>query len=114
MYLTAPVVKLAAGKTFDYETIQYYNVTFTVSDTKATGGPFVLNVHILNENEPCYFDKTLYSLTAYEGSVSIYRFLNVLCISVLRKFEDIKGVMRRGNTKKDKQCNGQKKKKTKG
>lgn len=85
MYLTAPVVKLAAGKTFDYETIQYYNVTFTVSDTKATGGPFVLNVHILNENEPCYFDKTLYSVTAYEGLVSIYMFLNVSTYQYLQK-----------------------------
>ena len=37
-----------------------------------------------------------------------------MCISVLRKFEDTKGVMRRGNTKKDKQCNGQKKKRPKG
>ncbi|CAC5414359.1 unnamed protein product [Mytilus coruscus] len=61
-------LRLASGKNFDYEKTQYYNITFTVTDSKATGGPFILNVHVLDENEPCYFDKSTYSLSTYEGA----------------------------------------------
>ncbi|VDI39040.1 Hypothetical predicted protein [Mytilus galloprovincialis] len=63
-------LRLAPGKMFDYEKTQYYNITFTVTDSKATGGPFILNVHVLNENEPCFFDKSTYSLSTNEGAAS--------------------------------------------
>ncbi|XP_033727478.1 LOW QUALITY PROTEIN: cadherin-23-like [Pecten maximus] len=61
-------VTLATGKNFNYEAVIYFNVTFTVFDQYATGGPFVLDVHIKNDDEPCYFDKTFYSLSTNEGA----------------------------------------------
>ncbi|KAJ8322391.1 hypothetical protein KUTeg_000862 [Tegillarca granosa] len=54
--------------TFDYETRTYYNVTFNITDSKATSGPYVLDVYILNEEEPCYFVDSNYYMSAYEGN----------------------------------------------
>lgn len=61
-------VTLSNGQNFDYETTIYFNVTFMVSDQYYTNGPFVLDVHVKNDNEPCYFDKTFYSLNTNEGA----------------------------------------------
>lgn len=61
---------LKSSGTFDYETRTYYNVTFNITDTKATSGPYVLDVHILNAEEPCYFVDSNYYMSAYEGNVS--------------------------------------------
>ncbi|OWF38514.1 cadherin-23-like [Mizuhopecten yessoensis] len=61
-------VTLATGQNFNYESVIYFNVTFTVFDQLATGGPFVLDVHIKDDDEPCYFDKSYYSLSTSEGA----------------------------------------------
>ncbi|KAK3087337.1 hypothetical protein FSP39_004813 [Pinctada imbricata] len=61
-------LSLTNGQTFDYETRTYYNVTFTVYDTMATGGPFVLDVNINNINEPCYFDRSYYYASFSEAT----------------------------------------------
>lgn len=69
-FLVALELRLASGQTFDFETRNFYNLTFTVDDTMASTTS-ILYINIQNANEPCYFDQSLYHVTTPEGSVSI-------------------------------------------
>ncbi|KAK3578902.1 hypothetical protein CHS0354_035522 [Potamilus streckersoni] len=60
--------KLATGKSLDYETTTFYNVSFTVNDGMATGGPYFLLLYVENDNEPCSFGNTMYYASTDEGA----------------------------------------------
>ncbi|KAL3891718.1 hypothetical protein ACJMK2_003968, partial [Sinanodonta woodiana] len=60
--------KLATGKSLDYETTTFYNVSFTVNDGMATGGPYFLLLYVENDNEPCSFSNTMYYASTDEGA----------------------------------------------
>ncbi|KAL3891722.1 hypothetical protein ACJMK2_003972 [Sinanodonta woodiana] len=62
------IFKLATGKSLDYETTTFYNVSFTVNDGMATGGPYILLLYVENDNEPCSFDRTMYYASTSEGA----------------------------------------------
>ncbi|VDI05705.1 Hypothetical predicted protein, partial [Mytilus galloprovincialis] len=60
-------LRLASGQSFDYETRNFYTITFTVDDTMASTNS-ILYINIQNAHEACYFDRSLYHVTAPEGA----------------------------------------------
>ena len=63
--------KLCLNEALDYESRNSYVIEFTVSDDKAESGPYSLDLELIDENEPCYFDKNNYYVTTYEANVSM-------------------------------------------
>lgn len=73
-YFSALELRLASGQSFDYETRTFYNLTFTVDDSMASTTS-ILYINIQNAFEACYFDQSLYHVSAAEGAVRICRSL---------------------------------------
>ena len=71
-YFSALELRLASGQNFDYETRTFYNLTFTVDDSMASTTS-ILYIYIQNAFEACYFDQSLYHVSAAEGAVRIYQ-----------------------------------------
>lgn len=71
-YFLALELRLASGQNFDYETRTFYNLTFTVDDSMASTTS-ILYIYIQNAFEVCYFDQSLYHVSAAEGAVRIYQ-----------------------------------------
>lgn len=63
-------IALAAGKSFDYETLNYYRLALYVTDSMATSGPYYLNIHVLDDPEVCKFPQNLYRYDTFEAGVS--------------------------------------------
>lgn len=61
-------LRLASGQNFDYETRTFYNLTFTVDDSMASTTS-ILYIYIQNAFEACYFDQSLYHVSAAEGAI---------------------------------------------
>lgn len=66
---TGNTIALAAGKSFDYETLNYYRLALYVTDTMATSGPYYLNIHVLDDPEVCKFPQNLYRYDTYEAGI---------------------------------------------
>lgn len=63
-------IALAAGKSFDYETLNYYQLALYVTDSMAASGPYYLGIHVLDDPEVCKFPQTLYRFDTFESGVS--------------------------------------------
>ncbi|KAL3891721.1 hypothetical protein ACJMK2_003971 [Sinanodonta woodiana] len=61
-------LKLSVNGTLDYETQSSFTIKFTVTDGKASSGPYTLTITIKDENEACFFDRTKYFTSTYEAS----------------------------------------------
>jgi len=72
LFLIAPKLQLSAGKNFNYEqATKVYNVTILVSDSKTSTGEYPIIVRIQDDDEPCYFDKSTYTVQMFEAGVCI-------------------------------------------
>ncbi|KAL3891842.1 hypothetical protein ACJMK2_004087 [Sinanodonta woodiana] len=60
--------KLSLSSTLDYETQSSFTIKFTVTDGKASSGPYTLTITVIDENEACSFDRSTYFTSAYEAS----------------------------------------------
>ncbi|KAL3891839.1 hypothetical protein ACJMK2_004084 [Sinanodonta woodiana] len=64
-------LKLSVNGTLDYETQSSFTIKFTVTDGKASSGPYTLTITIKDENEACFFDRTKYFTSTYEASAGM-------------------------------------------
>ncbi|XP_022288893.2 uncharacterized protein LOC111100985 [Crassostrea virginica] len=62
-------IALAAGKSFDYETLNYYQLALYVTDSIATSGPYYLGIHVLDDPEVCKFPQTFYRFDTFESGI---------------------------------------------
>ncbi|KAK3578899.1 hypothetical protein CHS0354_035519 [Potamilus streckersoni] len=60
--------KLILNGTLDYETQSSFTIEFTVTDGKASSGPYTLTITVIDENEACFFDRSTYFTSTYEAS----------------------------------------------
>ena len=65
------MLSLAENESLDYESQSSFALEFSVSDQKAETGPYALHLNLIDENEPCTFDKTAYYVTTYEANVNL-------------------------------------------